>query len=92
MLEVDRYIEGFIENLLEIKKIEEYDFHEIYGFTFVFKKKFLFINDYSSSAEIRPLGIIYEESGEYYLAPIDVVDEIDEVVKEFVKQHLKNKN
>lgn len=57
-----------------------------------FASKILPLNDYSSSAEIRPLGIIYEESGEYYLAPIDVVDEIDEVVKEFVKQHLKNKN
>lgn len=89
---MDKEVEDFIEDLLEIKKIGKYDFREIYGFTFVFKKKIMLFNDYNSSAEIRPIGIIYEENDEYYLAPIDVVDEIEEVIKEFVKQQLQTKN
>ncbi|MBQ6345516.1 MAG: hypothetical protein IJI96_05320 [Methanobrevibacter sp.] len=89
---MDKDVEEFIEDLLEIKKIGRYDFREIYGFTFVFKKEIFLINDHRSSAEIKPIGIIYEENGEYYLAPIGVVDEIEEVIKEFVKQQLKSKN
>ena len=86
---MDKDVEEFIEDLLEIKKIGRYDFREIYGFTFVFKKEIYLINDYRSSAEIRPIAIIYEENGEYYLAPIDVVDEIEEVVKQFVYKQLQ---
>lgn len=89
---MDKDVEEFIEDLLDIKKIGRYGFREIYGFTFVFKEEIFLINDHRSSAEIRPIGIIYEENGEYYLAPIDVVDEIEEVIKEFVKQQLQSKN
>lgn len=89
---MDKDVEEFIEDLLEIKKISWYDFHEIYGFTFVFKKEITLFNDHNSSAEIKPIAIIHEKNGEYYLAPIDVVDEIDEVIKEFVKQQLQSKN
>lgn len=74
---------------MEIKHIDEYQFREIYGFTFVFKKYALLFNNQISSAEIKPIAIIYEEKGQYYLAPIDVVDEIEEVVKEFVRKQLQ---
>lgn len=87
---MDEKIKEFIEDLLEIKKISEYCFSEIHGYTFVFKKEILIINTKNVSAEIKPIGIIYEENGEYYLAPIDVVNEIGEVVKEFVRQQLQN--
>ena len=85
---MDKEIRKFIEDIFEIKTIYEYQFREVYGFTFVFKKEICLINDKITSAEIKPIGIIYEENGEYYLAPIDVVYEIEEVVKEFVKQQL----
>ena len=64
---MDKDVEEFIEDLLEIKKIGRYDFREIYGFTFVFKKEIFLINDHRSSAEIKPIGIIYEENGEMYI-------------------------
>ena len=85
---MDKEIRKFIEDIFEIKTIYEYQFREVYEFTFVFKKEICLINDKITSAEIKPIGIIYEENGEYYLAPIDVVYEIEEVVKEFVKQQL----
>ena len=80
------------EDIIDIDEIRDYQFHEVFGFTFVFKKKIIVINDMITSGEIKPIAIIYEENGEYYLAPIDVVDEIDEVIKEFVKQQLQSKN
>ena len=86
---MDNTIKEFVEDILKIEAINEYSFREICGFTFVFKEEMFLINERISSAEIRPVAIIYEENGEYYLAPIDVVDEIDEVVKEFVKQQLQ---
>lgn len=87
---MDNYIKEFVEDFFDIASIEEYSFHEIYGFTLTFKKETVFIDEQIASAEIKPIAIIYEENGEYYLAPIDVVDEIDEVVKEFVEQQLQN--
>ena len=61
------------------------EFKELYGFTFVFKKRILYFRDYVASAEISPLGIIYDENGEYYFAPIHRSVNISEVVKEYVK-------
>ena len=86
---MDRHIKEITEDFIEIDEISEYLFSEVCGFTFVFRKKVYSINDEIASGEIKPLAIIYEENGEYYLAPIDVVDEIEEVVKEFVNQQLK---
>ena len=83
---MDKEVEDFIEDLLEIKKIGKYDFREIYGFTFVFKKKIMLFNDYNSSAEIRPIGIIYEENDEYYFAPLDEVGDIKAIINEFMKR------
>lgn len=86
---MDSNIKKLVEDFMEIEQIDEYQFREIYGFTFVFKKKSLLFNNQISSSEIKPIAIIYEEKGEYYLAPIDVVDEIEEVVKEFVRKQLQ---
>lgn len=86
---MDRDIKKFIEDNLNIEEINEYQFREVCGFTFAFKKETLIINDQLSSAEIKPIAIIYEENGQYYLAPIDVVDEIEEVVKQFVYKQLQ---
>ena len=49
----------------------------------------LFINDEISTCEIKPVAIIYEENGEYYLSHIDVIDEIEAVVKGYVEEILK---
>lgn len=85
---MDRDLKKFIDDILKIKEINEYHFREVCGFTFVFKKEEICINNQMESAEIKPIAIIYEENDEYYLAPLDVVDEINEVVKEFVKKQL----
>ena len=50
------------------------------------------IDEKISSAEIKPLGIIYEENGEYYLSPLDRIDDIEAIMKEFVESYLKWKN
>ena len=77
-----------IENLLELKYDTAYDFKEIYGLTFAFKIIVIRFRGRKSSAEISPVGIIYEENGEYYLAPLDEAANIHEIVKEFVKKCL----
>ena len=81
-------IKKFIEDLFDITIIDRYSFRRLYGLTFVFKKQAFFMNDRLSSAEIKPVAIIYEENDEYYLAPLDVTDEIEVIVKEYVKNFL----
>lgn len=66
-----------------------FEFLELCGFTFVFQKSIFAYSEECSSAEIKPVGIIYEENGEYYLSPLDEVSEIDAIVKEFVEIYLK---
>ncbi len=86
---MDRHIEKFIEDIFDIRTDRQYHFRKIYGFTFAFSEKIVRINDEISSAEIRPVGIIYEENGQYYLAPLYDAIEIDEVVRDFVRKNLK---
>lgn len=86
---MDKYIKKFAKNFIDIEEIKEYQFQTLCGFTFAFKNEILFINEQIASCEIKPIAIIYEENGEYYMAHIDVVDEIEEVVKEFVKTQLQ---
>ena len=76
----------------KINQNTEYKFKKIYGFTFVFEEKILEIDEKISSAEIKPLGIIYEENGEYYLSPLDRINDIEAIMKEFVESYLKWKN
>lgn len=82
---MDSDIKKLIDYFIDIAGIHDYQFREVCGFTFVFKRDFLFINNQLSSGEIRPVGIIYEENDEYYLAPLDKIDEIDEVIHQFVR-------
>ena len=86
---MDRHLKNFVEEFLDIDEISDYQYKEVCGFTFVFKREITVLNDRISSADIRPIAIIYEENGQYYLAPIDVVDEIEEVVKGFVSEQLQ---
>ncbi len=78
-------IKKFVEDLFSIEEKNEYEFRHLYGFTFVFKRSLIIIMDSATSVEIKPVAIIYEENGEYYLAPIDVVDDIAGLVKEYVE-------
>ena len=79
----------FLSGELDMEGNVEFEFCELYGFTFVFQKWFLSYEENYSSAEIKPVGIIYEENGEYYLAPLDETIEIDAIIKEFVRTCLK---
>ena len=82
---MDSDIRKFVHDALDIEVTSEYEFRKLYGFTFVFRTDMIAINDRISSAEIAPIGIIYDENGEYYYAPLDVTDEIDKIVKKFVE-------
>lgn len=79
----------FLSGELDMEGNVEFEFRELYGFTFAFQKWFLTYEEKYSSAEIKPVGIIYEENGEYYLSPLHTVDEINEVVKEFVRTQIQ---
>lgn len=77
--------DDFLKDLFEITQDHQFEFKEVYGFTFVFRTTLTKFKEMITSAEIKPVGIIYEENGEYYLAPLDKVVDITAVVKEFVK-------
>ena len=74
-----------IKSLLKIDETREFEFRNLYGLTFAFMTKIVYLNNRLTFSEIKPVGIIYEENGEYYLAPLDKVVDITAVVKEFVK-------
>ena len=82
-------IMDFVLDEFNITENTTFEFHEKCGFTFVFQKSIFTYNENYSSAEIKPVGIIYEENGEYYLAPLDEITDIDVIVKEFVRVYLK---
>lgn len=83
---MDNTIKDFIYDTLNIEETIRYEFRTICGFTFAFKKEEIRINNHLSSAEILPAGIIYEENGEFYFAPLHDAVEIDEVIKSFVEE------
>ena len=74
-----------LEEIFNIHEDMKIEFIEICGFTFVFITRIFTINEQLSSAEIKPVGIIYEENDQYYFAPLYDVDNLEEIVKEFVK-------
>ena len=82
-------LENFIMDQFEIDEDTTFEFRELYGFTFVFQKSIFTYHENFSSGEIKPVGIIYEENGEFYLAPLDEVIKIEAIVKEYVKENLK---
>lgn len=81
---MDEYIKEFIEDKFNFTVKKEYLFHELCGFTFVFKRHFAWLENQVSSAEIKPVGIIYEENGEFYYAPLHGMYEIADIVREYV--------
>lgn len=85
-------IMDFVLDQFGIAKDTTFEFRKLCGFTFVFQKSIFTYGNDCSSAEMKPVGIIYEENGEYYLAPLDEVNEIDAIVKEFAEIYLKYKN
>lgn len=74
------------EGFFKINQDTEFKFKDSYGFTFVFEENILRINEKISSAELKPVGIIYEENDEYYFAPLDEVDDIKAIINEFMKR------
>ena len=74
-----------IGEIFEVRQDTTIEFRKLYGFTFVFKKRIITFRNQVSSAEIRPLGIIYDENGEYYFAPLYRSVNINDVVREYVK-------
>lgn len=77
-----------LKKLFKIDETQEYEFRKLYGFTFAFMRKIVYLDNRLTFSEIKPVGIIYEENGEYYFAPLDKVVDITAVVKEFVKSEL----
>lgn len=85
---MDKHIKRIADYIFDFNTTNEYLFKEVCGFTFVFRRDFTTLNDRLTSAEILPVGIIYEENDEFYYAPLHGLDEIDEIVREFVKNEL----
>lgn len=85
---MDKNIKNFIHDALNFDVIVEYDFQKLYGFTFAFKSEFISMKDHLTSASITPVGIIYEENGEFYLAPLYDDIEIEEVIKSYVEKEI----
>ena len=80
--------DNFLGDLKKAFKIRDdigFEFMELYGLTFVFKRKIVIIRDEISSTEINPVGIIYREKGEYCFAPLDVNPDIGKIAEEYVK-------
>ena len=75
------------EGFFKINQDTEFKFKDLYGFTFVFEENILRINEKISSAELKPVGIIYEEHDEYYFAPLDEVGDIKAIINEFMKKY-----
>ena len=75
------------EGFFKINQDTEFKFKDSYGFTFVFEENILRINEKISSAELKPVGIIYEENSEYYFAPLDEVGDIKAIINEFMKKY-----
>lgn len=83
---MDRFIEDLISEMFSITIENEYQFRTLYSLTFVFRRSIAYLNERIVSSEIHPAGIIYEENGEYYYAPLDEGEKIDEIIHEFVKK------
>lgn len=85
---MDKEVKEFLDEMLEITEDIEYVFEKRFGLTFVFRRDITFIRDKITSAEIIPIGIIYEENDQYYFAPLYDKNEIEAIVKEFVEKEI----
>lgn len=86
---MDDFIKDFMDELFDMEMISKYDFRETCGFTFVFRSEFIHIRENITSASIAPVAIIYEEKGEYFLAPLDEAIDKNEIIKEYVEKHIQ---
>ena len=77
-----------LKDIFEIKQEKSIEFKEIYGLTVVCISKITIINDEITSAEIKAVGIIYKENDNYYFAPLDEVENLDEIIKAYVKKYM----
>lgn len=85
---MDKEVKEFLDEMLEITNDIQYVFDKKFDLTFVFRQDITFIRDKITSAEIIPVGIIYEENGQYYFAPLYDKYEIEGIVKEFVEKEI----
>ena len=85
---MDKKIKNLINRTFNFNETVKYDFRKLYGFTFAFKSEFVSRNNRLTSASITPVGIIYEENGEFYLAPLYDNIEIDEVIRNYVEKEI----
>ena len=85
---MDKNIKNFIHKAFNFDVIVEYNFRRLYGFTFAFKSEFIRMRNQLTSASITPVGIIYEENGEFYMAPLYDDIEIEEVIKSYVEKEI----
>lgn len=74
-----------LREIFDITQDVKIEFKETHGLTLVFESKVNLIREMIVSTEIAPLGIIYKENGEYYFAPLDEVENIEGIIKEYVK-------
>ena len=77
-------IEEYLHDTFSIEKIAEYEYETRFGLTFVFKRELITLKNRISSCEIDPVGIIFEENGKYYFAPLHEDYEIDDIIHGFV--------
>lgn len=82
-------IKEFVYDTFEIEVNSEYQFKKLYGLTFVFKNDVTIIKEKVSSNSLTPVGIIYKEKDEYYLAPLDNNVSLNDVVRDYVAKYLK---
>ena len=78
----------YIYDTFSIEKIDEYEYVARFGLTFVFKRELITLKNRISSCEIFPVGIIYEENGKYYFAPLHEKYEIEDIVHGFADKML----
>lgn len=83
---MDKDIKDFIDKIFEIKIDTQYHFKTLYGFTFVFTEETASLRGSITSSLLSPTGIIYEENGEYYFAPLDETYQIEDIIAEYVKK------
>lgn len=79
-----------IKKIFEIHEDVTYEFKRLHGMTLVFKTKITTLRKRISSAEIKPVGIIYEENDQYYFAPLYGQENINEIVKNYVEDLKRN--
>lgn len=88
---MDKEVKEFLDEMLEITNDIEYVFEKRFGLTFVFRRDITFIRDKITSAEIIPIGIIYEENDQYYFAPYMTRTRLRQLLKNLLKKKLFRK-